>query len=63
MTAGRSRSREVVRAFDDLVRAGKIRHAGLSDVPAWCAARARTYAEAHALTPFVNLQLQYSLGP
>ncbi|MDC0674307.1 aldo/keto reductase [Nannocystis radixulma] len=52
---------EVVRAFDDLVRAGKIRHAGLSDVPAWYAARAQTWAEAHALTPIVNLQLQYSL--
>ncbi|MCY0993601.1 aldo/keto reductase [Nannocystis sp. ILAH1] len=52
---------EVVRAFDDLVRAGKIRYAGLSDVPAWYAARAHTYAEAHALAPIVNLQLQYSL--
>lgn len=52
---------EVVRAFDDLVRAGKIRYAGLSDVPAWYAARAQTFAEAHALTPLVNLQLQYSL--
>lgn len=29
---------EVVRAFDDLTRAGKIRYAGLSDVPAWYAA-------------------------
>ena len=30
---------EVMRALDDLVRAGKIRHIGLSDVPAWYAAR------------------------
>ncbi|RKG94079.1 aldo/keto reductase [Corallococcus terminator] len=52
---------EVVRTFDDLVRAGKIRYAGLSDVPAWYAARAQTWAEAHALTPLINLQLQYSL--
>jgi aryl-alcohol dehydrogenase-like predicted oxidoreductase len=52
---------EVMRTFDDLVRAGKIRYAGLSDVPAWYAARAQTFAEAHALTPIVNLQLQYSL--
>ncbi|MCY1032922.1 aldo/keto reductase [Corallococcus sp. BB11-1] len=52
---------EVVRTFDDLVRAGKIRYAGLSDVPAWYAARAQTWAEAHALTPIINLQLQYSL--
>ncbi|EAU68502.1 oxidoreductase [Stigmatella aurantiaca DW4/3-1] len=52
---------EVMRTFDDLVRAGKIRYAGLSDVPGWYAGRAQTYAEAHALTPLINLQLQYSL--
>jgi aryl-alcohol dehydrogenase-like predicted oxidoreductase len=53
---------EVVRTLDDLVRAGKIRYAGLSDVPAWYAARAQTYAEAHALTSLVNMQLEYSLA-
>ncbi len=52
---------EVLRTFDDLTRAGKIRYAGLSDVPAWYAARAQTLAEAHAMTPMVNLQLPYSL--
>ncbi|WP_266158813.1 aldo/keto reductase [Dyella silvatica] len=52
---------EVMRTLDDLVRAGKIRYAGLSDVPAWYAARAQTWAEVHALTPLVNLQLEYSL--
>ena len=52
---------EVVRTLDDLVRAGKIRYAGLSDVPAWYASRAQTYAQAHALAPLVNLQLEYSL--
>ncbi len=52
---------EVMRTFDDLVRAGKIRYAGLSDVPGWYAARAQTWAEAHALTPLISLQLPYSL--
>ncbi|WP_433796084.1 aldo/keto reductase [Actinoplanes sp. CA-252034] len=52
---------EVVRTFDDLVRAGKIRYAGLSDVPAWYAARAQSVAEAHGLTPMVTVQLPYSL--
>ncbi|RDI98209.1 aldo/keto reductase [Dyella solisilvae] len=52
---------EVMRTLDDLVRAGKIRYAGLSDVPAWYASRAQTWAEAHALTPLVSLQLEYSL--
>ncbi|MEV4476478.1 aldo/keto reductase [Nonomuraea sp. NPDC049504] len=53
---------EVLRTFDDLTKAGKIRYAGLSDVPAWYAARAQTLAEAHSLTPMVNLQLPYSLA-
>ncbi|GAA3566827.1 aldo/keto reductase [Amycolatopsis ultiminotia] len=52
---------EVLHTFDDLVRAGKIRYAGLSDVPAWYAARAQTLADAQHLTPMVNLQLPYSL--
>ncbi|MFD0473413.1 aldo/keto reductase [Nonomuraea thailandensis] len=52
---------EVMRTFDDLTRAGKIRYAGLSDVPGWYAARAQTLAEAHALAPLVSLQLPYSL--
>ncbi|MEV6850234.1 aldo/keto reductase [Actinoplanes sp. NPDC051411] len=52
---------EVMQTFDDLVRTGKIRYAGLSDVPAWYAARAQSYAEAHGLTPVVTVQLPYSL--
>ena len=52
---------EVLQTLDDLVRAGKIRHAGLSDVPAWYAAHMQTLARAHHLHPLVNLQLQYSL--
>jgi aryl-alcohol dehydrogenase-like predicted oxidoreductase len=52
---------EVLQAFDDLVRAGKILHAGLSDVPAWYAARMQTLAGAHGMHALVNLQLQYSL--
>ena len=53
--------RETLRTLDDLVRAGKIRYAGLSDVPAWYAANAQTLADAHSLTPMVSLQLPYSL--
>jgi aryl-alcohol dehydrogenase-like predicted oxidoreductase len=52
---------EVMRTLDDLVRAGKIRYAGLSDVPGWYAARAQTWAEAHALATPISLQLPYSL--
>ena len=36
---------EVMRAFDDLVRAGKILYAGISDTPAWQVARMQTLAQ------------------
>lgn len=52
---------EVMRTLDDLVRAGKIRHAGLSDVPAWYASRAQTLAEWRGYEPISALQLEYSL--
>ena len=52
---------EVVRTLDDLVRAGKIRYYGFSDVPAWYAARAVTWADVHGLSRPICLQLPYSL--
>ena len=50
-----------MRAFDDLVRQGKILYAGVSDMPAWLVARANTLAELRGWTPFVGLQIEYSL--
>jgi aryl-alcohol dehydrogenase-like predicted oxidoreductase len=52
---------EVMRAFDDLVRQGKVLYAGVSDMPAWAVARANTLAELRGWTPFVGLQIEYSL--
>lgn len=52
---------EVMRTFDDLVRSGKVRHAGFSNVPAWYAARAQTLAELRGWEPAAALQLEYSL--
>jgi aryl-alcohol dehydrogenase-like predicted oxidoreductase len=52
---------EVMRALDDLVRAGKVRYIGMSDVPAWYVSRAHTIAELRGLTPVTTLQLEYSL--
>ncbi len=52
---------EVMRTFDDLVRAGKVRYIGFSNVPAWYAARAQTLAELRGWSPLVALQLEYSL--
>jgi aryl-alcohol dehydrogenase-like predicted oxidoreductase len=53
---------EVMRAFDDLVRSGKVRHTGLSDVPAWYASRAQTIAELRGTEPLAALQMEYSLA-
>ena len=53
---------EVMRTLDDLVRAGKIRYVGFSDVPAWYAARAQTLAEWRGTVPLCALQLEYSLA-
>ena len=52
---------EVMRAFDDLVRQGKILYAGVSDTPAWVIAKANTLADLRGWTPFVGLQIEYSL--
>ena len=52
---------EVMRTFEDLVRAGKVRHAGLSDVPAWYASRAQAIADLRGGEPLAALQLEYSL--
>ncbi len=56
-----TRAEEVMRGLDDLVRAGKIRHVGFSDVPAWYAARSQTLAEWRGFEPVATLQLEYSL--
>ena len=52
---------EVMRAFDDLVRQGKILYAGVSDMPAWVVAKGNTLAELRGWTPFIGLQIEYSL--
>ena len=52
---------EMLRALDDLVRQGKVLYIGPSNFPAWWIARFNTLAEAHALTPFVATQVEWSL--
>jgi len=52
---------EVMSAYADLVRQGKILYAGFSDVPAWYYARAQTLAQREGLPPIIALQLEYSL--
>lgn len=53
---------EVMRALDDLVRAGKILHVGASNAPAWKIAQANTLSELMGWTRFVAMQVEYSLA-
>lgn len=53
---------EIVRGFDDLVRAGKILHGGLSNFPAWRVARADALAELRGWAPIAGIQIEYSLA-
>ena len=53
---------EVMRGLDDMVRAGKVLYVGISDTPAWIVAQANTLAQFHGWSPFVGLQIEYSLA-
>lgn len=52
---------ELMRALDDLVRAGKVLYVGISDTPAWIVAQAITIADLRGWTRFAGLQVPYSL--
>lgn len=52
---------EILRGLDDLVSAGKILHAGLSNFPAWRVSHASAVADARGWTPVVGIQVEYSL--
>src|ERR1700691_5066779 len=52
---------EVMRGLDDLVCQGKVLYVGISDAPAWWIAQANTLAQLRGWSPFVGLQIEYSL--
>ncbi|WP_197382732.1 aldo/keto reductase [Mycolicibacterium mengxianglii] len=52
---------EIMRAFDDLVRSGKVLYAGLSSFPAWRVATGATIAATRGWAPLVAIQTEYSL--
>jgi aryl-alcohol dehydrogenase-like predicted oxidoreductase len=52
---------EVMRAFDDLVRQGKVLYIGVSDAAAWWIAKANTLATLRGWSSFCALQIEYSL--
>ncbi|TQS46500.1 aldo/keto reductase [Cryptosporangium phraense] len=52
---------EVMSTFDALVRDGRVRAVGLSDVPAWWTTKAQLVADHRGWEPVAALQLEYSL--
>ena len=52
---------EVMRGLDDLVRQGKVLYVGISDAPAWWIAQANTLAQLRGWSPFIAMQIEYSL--
>ena len=53
---------ETLRALDDLVRSGKVRYVGCSNVAAWHIAKANGLAAAHDWSRFESLQAYYTLS-
>jgi aryl-alcohol dehydrogenase-like predicted oxidoreductase len=52
---------EVMRGLDDLVKSGRVLYVGVSDTPAWVVSRANMLAELRGWSPFIALQIEYSL--
>jgi aryl-alcohol dehydrogenase-like predicted oxidoreductase len=53
---------ETLRALDDLVRAGRVRNVGCSNLAAWHIAKANALAAAHGWSRFESLQAYYSIA-
>ncbi|MGB8984616.1 MAG: aldo/keto reductase, partial [Anaerolineales bacterium] len=52
---------ETLRAFDDLIRAGKVRYIGCSTHPAWMVMEALSLSERYGLNRYVSEQPPYNL--
>ncbi len=52
---------ETLRAFDDLVRQGKVRYIGASNYPAWRLTRALWESDTHGTVRYECLQPKYNL--
>jgi aryl-alcohol dehydrogenase-like predicted oxidoreductase len=53
---------ETVRALDAVVQSGKARYVGFSNLPAWLASKAITFAEQNGLARFQSAQVYYSIA-
>ena len=52
---------ETLRAFDDLIRAGKVRYVGCSTHPAWMVMEALSLSERYGLNRYISEQPPYNL--
>jgi len=53
---------ETLRALDDLVRSGKVRYIGASNITAWQLMKALSYSEHRGFEKFVSLQAYYTIA-
>jgi aryl-alcohol dehydrogenase-like predicted oxidoreductase len=53
---------ETLSALDNLVRSGKVRYIGASNLAAWQLMKALSYSEYHQLAKFVSLQAYYTIA-
>lgn len=53
---------ETIEALDDLVKAGKIRYTGASNLAAWQLMKALSYSKYNKLAKFVSLQAYYTIA-
>ncbi|MFC5649967.1 aldo/keto reductase [Paenibacillus solisilvae] len=53
---------ESMRAYDDLVRQGKVRYIGCSNFPAWVLTKSLWVSDVNKLESFVSVQPNYSLA-
>jgi len=56
----RTNLEEMMHAFHDLVRTGRVRYIGITDIPFWQFATAHLYAVHNGLTPFTAAQNHYN---
>lgn len=61
MADGQTPIDEIVRGFDDLVKAGKILYAGFSNFPAWRISSASVLADLRGWSPIAGIQIEYNL--
>jgi aryl-alcohol dehydrogenase-like predicted oxidoreductase len=52
---------ELVVAFDDLVRSGKVRYVGATTMPAWAFVQCVNIARAKGLASFASMQCEYNI--